>query len=227
MVQIWIYNHRSKRVEKYERALGESMPYIENDSLTVDEFRGSSKSNLLWSDLRFLQTWNAFRRFYNRPIPVGYCFKRIWEGGHGSQSQHYAGGAFDCGQALSADARDALYRSAVAFGEWSYVEPQFMTPSWVHFDKRLTPPACSAGGYIFLKEGARGVYVLILQDALNAIGFTGSGLDGYFGGKTKRSVANMQKELGLSVDGQVGCETWTALTRRAVGIGRTSTVINP
>ena len=31
----------------------------------------------------------------------------------------------------------------------------------------------------------------------------------------------------LSVDGQVGCETWTALTRRAVGIGRTSTVINP
>ena len=41
------------------------------------------------------------RRTYGSAIPFRYAFKRIWEGGHGKQSQHYAGVAFDVGQALS------------------------------------------------------------------------------------------------------------------------------
>lgn len=226
-MKVYIYNPGTNRIEKYTKNLSDSMPYTSGRTLTVREFRGSSKSTLVWSDKRFLETWNSFRSYYGNPIYVGYCFKRIWEGGHGNQSQHYAGGSFDTGQNLSSSGRRTLYNSARNFGKWSYVEPIADTPTWVHFDKRLTPPACSRGGYITVRNGSRGVYVLILQDALNAIGFTGSGLDGIFGERTLSAVKRFQSSSGLSADGIVGCNTWTALTKKAVGIGKTSTVIEP
>lgn len=226
-MRIYVYNPDTNRIEKYERDLSDNMPYTSGYTLRVREFRGSSRASLVWTDKRFMQTWNNFRDYYGKPIYVGYCFKRIWEGGHGKQSQHYAGGSFDTGQNLSSSGRLALYNSAVRFGSWSYVEPRSMTPTWVHFDKRLTPPACSSGGYITLRRGSRGVYVLILQDALNAIGFTGSGLDGIFGVNTENAVKRFQRSNGLSADGVVGCATWRSLTNKAVGIGRTSTVVDP
>ncbi len=64
-------------------------------TLTVGEFRGSSKSPTLWTSKRTMQSWNTQRYIFGQPIPVGFAFKRPWEGGHGFQSQHYAGVAFD------------------------------------------------------------------------------------------------------------------------------------
>ena len=56
--------------------------------------------------------------------------------GHGNQSQHYAGTAFDVGQRLSNSERNRLRTSAINSGIWAYVEPASLTPTWVHFDKR-------------------------------------------------------------------------------------------
>lgn len=224
---IFVYNPYNNSIERYYRGLNEAMPYVTGATLTVDEFRGYSNATLIWTDRRYMETWNAFRRYYGRPIYVEAAFKRIWEGGHTGQSQHYAGGAFDTGNNLTDAGRQALHASAVAFGSWSYVEPLSMTVRWVHFDKRLSPPACSVGGYIAVRQGSRGVYVLVLQDALNALGYTGSGLDGVFGGGTRSAVIRFQQRNGLTADGIVGCGTWTSLTNQAVGIGRTSTVILP
>ena len=39
-----------------------------------------------------------------------------------TQSQHYAGVAFDVGQTLSTTQRNRLYNSAVNSGIWTYVE---------------------------------------------------------------------------------------------------------
>jgi peptidoglycan hydrolase-like protein with peptidoglycan-binding domain len=69
--------------------------------------------------------------------------------------------------------------------------------------------------------------VLTLQDALNALGYTGSGLDGIFGNGTRNAVIRFQRAQGLDPDGIVGCQTWERLTELAVGIGRTSTVLDP
>lgn len=52
-------------------------------------------------------------------------------GGHGTQSQHYAGVAFDVGQRLSNADRNRLRNSAINSGIWSYVEPAYLTPTWV------------------------------------------------------------------------------------------------
>lgn len=113
-------------------------------TLTVREFRGSSKSPTLWTSKRTMQAWNSQRYIFGQPIPVGFAFKRPWEGGHGFQSQHYAGVAFDVAQTFTNAKRAVLRNSAMNSGVWSYVEPASLTPTWVHFDKRALSSACSS-----------------------------------------------------------------------------------
>ncbi len=137
MAKIIIFNNDTDRLETYYRGESEPMPYNTNGTLRVGEFRGSSNSSTLWTTKRAMQSWNAQRYIYGRSIPVGFAFKRPWEGGHGTQSQHYAGVAFDVGQRLSNEERNRLRNSAINSGLWSYVEPASLTPTWVHFDKRF------------------------------------------------------------------------------------------
>ena len=226
MAKILVYNQDSNRMEIYYRGEAEAMPYNTNRTLLVREFRGASKSNILWTTKRTMQSWNSQRYIFGGPIPVGFAFKRAWEGGHGSMSQHYAGVAFDVGQTLSTTRRRALWNSANSSGVWSYVEPISQTPTWVHFDDRSGRPACSSGGYPLIKQGSKGVYVLIAQDDLNTLGYSTGGLDGIFGIQTYNSVRRYQSSRGLTIDGIIGCNTWRSLQENVVGTGKTNTTIN-
>lgn len=122
MAKIIIFNNDTNRMETYTRSETAAMPYNANRTLTVKEFRGSSKSNILWTTKRTMQSWNSQRYIWGGQIPVGFAFKRPYEGGHGTQSQHYAGVAFDVGQTLSQTRRRALWNRANSSGVWSYVE---------------------------------------------------------------------------------------------------------
>ena len=226
MARILVYNQDTNRMETYYRDESAPMPYNTNGTLRVREFRGSSKSNLLWTDKRTMQAWNSQRYIYGRPISVGFAFKRPYEGGHGNQSQHYAGTSFDVGQNLTNAQRNVLRNSAINSGVWSYVEPASLTPSWVHFDRRFGTPACSSGGYPVISRGSRGNYVCIAQDDLNTLGFRTGGLDGVFGEQTYNAVRRYQASRGLAADGIIGCNTWRSLQENVVGTGRTSTTID-
>ena len=173
-----------------------------------------------------MQAWNSQRYIYGAPIYVGFAFKRPYEGGHGNQSQHYAGTAFDVGQNLTNAQRAILRRSAQNSGVWGYVEPVSLSPSWVHFDRRFGTPSCSSGGYPLIRQGSRGNYVCIAQDDLNTLGFRTGGLDGVFGAQTAAAVRSYQRSRGLTVDGIIGCNTWRSLQEAVVGTGATSTTIN-
>lgn len=225
MAKILVYDNSTNRMETFYREENQPMPYNVGGSLTVGEFRGSSKSPTLWTTRAAMQSWNRQRELWGSPIPVGYAFKRPWEGGHGQQSQHYAGVSFDVAQGWTNAQRAALRTSARNSGLWSYIEPVSISPTWVHMDKRQNPPACSAG-YPLQKQGSKGVYTLILQDELNTLGFSAGGLDGNFGPATKRAVVAYQKSRSLGADGIVGCGTWTRLQRDAVGKGRSKTTID-
>lgn len=226
MAKIIVYNNDRNKMETYYRGLSEPMPYNTNRTLTVREFRGSSNSPTLWTDKRTMQSWNSQRYLYGKPIPVGFAFKRPYEGGHGNQSQHYAGTSFDVGQTLSNAERNELRNSAIQSGVWSYVEPAVLSPTWVHFDRRSPNPACDTGGFPLIRQGSRGVYVLIAQDNLNTVGYRTGGLDGIFGAATRSAVISYQRRVGLAADGIVGCNTWRSLQESAVGTGRTSTTID-
>ena len=226
MAKILIYNQNTNRMETFFRGENEAMPYNTYGTLKVKEFRGSSNSNTLWTTKRTMQSWNSQRYVWGKPIDVGFAFKRPYEGGHSSQSQHYAGTAFDVGQLLSNTRRTALRNSAINSGIWSYVEPASISPTWVHFDKRFGIPACSSGGFPLLKRGSISNYVLIAQDDLNTLGFRTGGLDGIFGTQTRNAVLQYQKSRGLSSDGIIGCNTWRSLQENVVGTGKTNTTID-
>lgn len=226
MAKIKIYNNDTNRMETYYRGEQEAMPYVTGRTLIVKEFRGSSNSNLLWTEKRAMLAWNSQRYIYGKPIKVGYAFRRPWEGGHSTLSQHYAGLAFDVGQTLTTTERNNLYNSAVNSGVWTYVEPQILTPTWIHFDKRRGNPACSTGGYPQIQMGSRGAYVMIAQDDLNTLGYKTGGLDGIFGSNTQTAVRNYQQNKGLAVDGIIGCNTWRSLQEDVLGKGKTSTTID-
>jgi len=226
MARILVYNNDTNRMETYYRGLSEAMPYNTGRTLTVNEFRGSSQSNVLWTEKRVIQAWNSQRYLFGGPIDVGFAFKRPYEGGHGNQSQHYAGTAFDVGQRMSNSNRNRLRNSVLSSGLWSYVEPQEFTPTWIHFDKRRGTPACATGGFPTIRSNSRGSYVLIAQDCLNTLGYKTGGLDGVFGSQTLNAVRSYQRVVGLTVDGIVGCNTWRSLLESVIGKGRTSTTIN-
>ena len=212
MATILIYNNDTNKIERYSKGLNEAMPYVTDNTLTVKEFRGSSNSDLMWTTKYFMQDWNKFRKLWGSPIRVGYAFKRIWQGGHSGMSQHYSGIAMDIGQNLSSVQRDNLRNLAIDSNLFTYVEPKVLTPTWVHIDGRYGTPACSTGGYPLIKQGSRGVYVMVLQDALNYFGYNTGSIDGIFGSGTRRAVINFQRANRLSADGIVGCNTWKLIT---------------
>lgn len=215
MAKILVYNNNTNRMETFYRGESEAMPYISNRTLTVKEFRGSSTSDVLWTDRRCMMAWNSFRYVYGKPIFVGFAFKRPYEGGHGILSQHYAGLAFDVGQNLTNVGRTEMRNLAVSSRIWNYVEPANLTPRWVHFDERQT-----ISGYPVIRRGSRGVYVCIAQDALNSLNYSTGGLDGIFGAITERSTREYQSKNGLVVDGIIGRNTWNTLMTEVVGRGR-------
>ena len=227
MINILVYNSQSGRMEWYARELSAPMPYALTGTLSVREFRGKSNSELIWTDRRAMEAWNTTRRAWGRPIYVGYAFRRIGEGGHADMSQHYAGVSFDVGQNLNTSERRQLRSLASSLGVWGYVEPESLTPTWVHFDRRTGVPACARGGYPVLSQGVIGVYVALLQDALGTVGIPSVGVDGVFGPNTRNAVMRFQRENGLGADGVVGCATWTRLTSMANGKFRNTSVIPP
>ena len=228
MPKVYVYDSYDNKFLRYNLKESDPMPYSYGTTLSVREFRGSSGSSVLWTTTAAREAWNLTRRRYGSGIPVGYAFKRIWEGGHGTASQHYAGVAFDVGQGTSSATRRRIYNAAVATGAWGYVEPLSMTPTWVHFDRRYGTPACSGttAGYPTCRKGDRNTYVLILQDALNALGYSTQTLDGVFGTNTYNALTAFQRSVGLTADGICGCNTWKKLTAASVGIGATKTVID-
>lgn len=211
-MKILIYNPSTNKMETFYRELNEPMPYSKEKYLTVGEFKANSKTDLLWSDRRAIEAFNRLREIYGKPIPVGYAFKRISEGGHTGMSQHYAGVAFDVGQRLNNEQRSIIRNIARNYRLFTYVEPENLTPTWVHIDKRILPPACPTGGYPVVKKGGKGVYVAVLQDALNTLGYNAGMIDGIFGNNTKNAVVRYQAKKGLTQDGIVGCNTWKTLT---------------
>ncbi len=80
MAKIIVYNNSTDRMETYYRGESQSMPYNTNGTLLVREFRGASNSSTLWTTKNTMLSWNSQRYLFGAPIPVGYAFRRPWEG---------------------------------------------------------------------------------------------------------------------------------------------------
>ena len=72
MAKILVYNNDNNRMETYYRGENEAMPYNTGRTLTVGEFRGSSKSPTLWTSKRAMQSWNSQRYIFSYPYKIPY-----------------------------------------------------------------------------------------------------------------------------------------------------------
>ena len=69
-------------------------------------------------------------------------------------------------------------------------------------------------------------FIAVLQDALNALGYSTNTLDGIFGHATENALKACQRRFGLTADGVCGCASWKKIAEATVGIGKTATVID-
>ncbi len=159
-----------------------------------------------WSDERLLQAYEAVCRAFG-PVWIGACFKRTAKG----QSAHYAGLALDMGQSMPPSERAALYRFCLQSPLFSYVEPGYLTPSWVHAEISIAPPCIPGRGYPFLKPGDAGPHVFILQEKLCRLGFPCL-LCGHFTESTRRALVRYQRKKGLADHGFADGVVWSSLT---------------
>ena len=82
---------------------------------------------------------------------------------------------------------------------------------------RELPLEISTAARDVLRIGASGAAVVELQARLAAVGFSPGTADGQFGSRTHAAVTAFQRSRGLSPDGVVGSQTWTALDAAARG----------
>ncbi len=177
MLTVFIYNNIYNRLERYSLERYEDMPYS-SGRITVSDFFSDSRSLIGWTSSDFLRRVSKLCTEKGAPCRF---FRRIFEGGHISQSMHYAG--------LAADFSHELH-----FSEFSY-------------------------GYPELSLGSLGLFVFVLQDALSALGFLKSELDGFFGHETRAALSGFQQACGLLTTGVAEKETFSRLAFSACGSG--------
>ena len=197
LLKLYIVNNG--KIETYDLPITARMPY--SKYLSVKEFRGSSKSLILWTDIRMLQMFDLLRGGYGSPINVGYGFKLMREGGHCNLSQHYAGLALDSMQGRSNAERAKVRAIAKEQGHCHYIEPVSSSPTWVHTD---------VGFDRTIRKGSISVYTFTLQDSLDYLGYPLI-TDGSFGPVTEKALIAYQKKNKLSPSGIADGATWLKL----------------
>lgn len=94
-----------------------------------------------------------------------------------------------------------------------YPNPNFVLPGWVEPPVPPTQPPVETGAIIVefssrsLIEGTTGNDVKWLQNKLNRLAGQGLDTDGQFGPRTTQAVKNWQTFFGLTADGQAGGKT--------------------
>lgn len=188
------------------------MPGTVRGSVTVGEFLGPCKTEILWSDLRALK---ALQKLQDMSSPldtrVRCAFRRVAERIHKGQSAHYTGLAFDIGKDLTTKEQMRLMHMALDRCGFDRVEPLYSTPGWLHVEKRVATPASMLGEYPILREQDEGVHVLLLQDVLGLHGMHTGTLSGKFTAQTSNLLRKFQQEKNITATGIADGETWHAL----------------
>ncbi|MEL7610026.1 MAG: peptidoglycan-binding protein [Bacillota bacterium] len=181
--------------------------------IATAQFLGGAKPQLAWTDRRLLEAFDRLCRQWGDTIRISGAFRALADHVHTGQSLHYAGLALDIGSGLPAAEREALRRQCVQSGDWDYVDPAHIAPTWIHVQMQLEPPAQPYFGYPKLQMEAQSVYVCVLQELLRLNGSYRGMPDGVFGPMTLNAFKDFQIKSGLAPQEFVNATLWRALFR--------------
>lgn len=187
-------------------------------SKSKDDFYTASPSLIglseytAWSDETFIR---ACRELCTRfELKLTRSFVHIRPGRKVCFSAHHAGLAGDF-TLLSpckniASRQNEIRRWCVHSGLFSYVQPQYRTPLWIHAEVSVGPPASLFVPYPALFPGNIGAYCFILQKCLNITGCTCL-LNGRFSEDTISALRRFHIQAGLPVCEFVDAVCWQRL----------------
>ena len=199
MARIFIYDHHT---EKFQCVEPRGLPAGLRTQGFARQYGG-----IAWTDRRLLLAYEAVCAGFG-PVDVETCFRPPGKG----QSAHYAGLALGMGRALSSEKRQALRKFCLQCPLFSYVEPPYLTPAWVHAEVQAAPPCQPGRGYPFLKAGSAGPHVFTLQALLNQNGFPCL-LTGYFTQDTACALLSYARSKGLPAYPWADGRLWSQITR--------------
>lgn len=106
--------------------------------------------------------------------------------------------------------QNEIRRWCVHSGLFSYVQPQYRTPLWIHAEVFVGPPASLFVPYPVLFPGNIGVYCFILQRCLNIAGYPCL-LSGRFSEDTAAALGRFRTDAGLPACEFVDAVCWQRL----------------
>lgn len=198
----------ARRFEKYSNG---ELPYVYEGRIATAQFMGGARTQMAWTDRRLLEAFDRLCREWGDAIKISGAFRALADHVHMGQSLHYAGLALDLGSGLPAADREALRRRCIQSGDWDYVDPAHIAPTWVHVQMQLEPPAQPYFGYPKLQIGSQSVYVCVLQELLRLLGAYRGMPDGVFGPATLASLKDFQACQGLPPQEFVSAAQWKEL----------------
>lgn len=165
------------------------------------------RDGIAWTDSRVLSAYEALGDALG-PVDVECCFLPPGKG----QSPHYAGLALDMGRRLTEEKRKRLWAFCLKSPMFSYVEPPYWTPNWVHGEVAASAASIPGRGYPYLAPGDAGPHVFLLQELLTRRGFPCL-LCGHFNQDTRRALMAYQSHFGLPVHGHADGQLWQHMTQ--------------
>lgn len=229
------------RMQSYLNAL-RTAKYASLPKLTVDGKYGSATANAVKTYQRIVgltadgvignATWNAI--VYDRNALPGGASGDTWVGmtmqnGMAGQDvtrmQNYLNGLAKTYTSINAQGADGKYGSNMQDAARRFQHLFAMSAdgklgelTWNKIvDVKNSIKARSTPGVLYpypgavLRRGSSGDAVRFIQSMLNLIDNAGLTVDGQFGARTESAVEAFQRRTGLTVDGVVGSQTWSAL----------------
>ena len=188
---ILIFHPRFHTFERYELELFEPMPYTHSNALTVSQFRGNSRTSILWTTKPAMDLWMSLHKRFSCLSPL-HAFSRIGEGRHVCCSNHYIGEAFDLPFPVGiCETHTGAYHVSVS--------------------APVSSPDIACGSV--------DVRVLLLQDALFSCGFDCDSLDGHWGKLTERALSAFADAHKIEYHGTLTPYLWKRLLYCASGSG--------
>lgn len=169
--------------------------------------------DIMWSHSRFVEAQKMLCSHYEE-LTLMNAFYPLQSPSFSGFSAHYAGLAGDF--KLSPQIRDPIplqkeiRRRCIKSGLFSYIQPQYRTPWWIHAEVGIAPPSSLFVPYPVLFPGNIGPHVFILQKGLCLMGLHCL-LSGRFDGLTLNALLSFKQRFSLAPDPWVDAFTWQAL----------------
>ena len=143
MAKLLIYDAYTNKFYTYDRGENEPMPYSYGNTLTVGEFRGSSRANVLWTTVAAMEAWKPHPPPLWARHPRRVCVQDAsGKAATAPPASTMPAWPLTSGRVLAALPAETDPCHGHRYRRLGLCGTAFHDAHWVHFDRRYGTPAC-------------------------------------------------------------------------------------